>query len=109
MYKLFIKVRIVGSKSIWDTIRKRKLPTFVNNIKIATMKVESQLVNIKTERKLSRFLITATSKSEIDLSRYLGKYEFSAVPQALFSRKGEILTYKDKSKVATENLKVFAT
>ena len=29
-----IEERIVGFTSLWDTIKKRKLPTFVNNIKI---------------------------------------------------------------------------
>ena len=47
LHKLFIEERIVGSKAIWDTIKKRKLPTFANNVKIVTMKVKSQLVNVK--------------------------------------------------------------
>ena len=51
---------------------------------------------------MSRFLVAARSRSEIDLPRYLGKYEFSAVPQSLFSMEGKILTCKDKSKVAAE-------
>lgn len=67
------------------------------------MKVQNQLVNIKAKRKLmSRFLVAARSRSEIDLPRYLGKYEFSAVSQSLFSMEGKILTCKDKSKVAAE-------
>ena len=45
------------------------------------MKVQSQLVNIKAKRKLmSRFLVAARSRSEIDFPGHLGKYEFSAVP-----------------------------
>ena len=54
---------------------------------------------------MSRFLVAAKSRSEIDLPKYLGKYEFSAVPQSLFSMESEILRCKDKSKVAAEILK----
>ena len=47
------------------------------------MKVQSQLVNIKVERKLmSRFLVAARSTSEINLPGYLGKYEFPAVVES---------------------------
>ena len=53
---------------------------------------------------MSRFLVAARSKSEIDFPGYLGKYKFSAVPQSLFSMEGEILTCKNKSKVAAEIL-----
>ena len=44
-------------------------------------------------------------RSEIDLPGYLGKYEFFAVRQSLFSMEGDILTCKYKSKVAAEILK----
>ena len=84
-------------------IKKKKKRKFAKNIKVVKMKVQSQLFNIKAERKpMSRFLVAARSRSEIDLPRYLGKYEFSAVPQSLFSMEGKILTCKDKSKVAAE-------
>ena len=52
----FIEERIVESKSIQDTINKRKLPTFANNKKMLTVKIRNQIFNIKAERKLmSRF------------------------------------------------------
>ena len=113
MCKLSIEERIIGSKSIWDTItnnnnnnNNNKLPTCANNTKIVTIKFQSQPVNIKAERKLmSLFLVAARSRSEIDLPRYLGKYEFSAVAQSLFSMEGVIFTCKDKSKVVAAILK----
>ena len=39
LYKHSIEERIVGSKSIWDTITKRKLPRFSNNQKVVTVKI----------------------------------------------------------------------
>ena len=60
LYEKFIEKRIVGSKSIWDTINKRKFPTFANIKKVVTVKIRNQLLNIKAERKLmSRFTVTA--------------------------------------------------
>ena len=53
LYEQFIEERIVGSKPIWDTINKRKLPTFANNEKVVIVKIQNQLLNIKAERKLT--------------------------------------------------------
>ena len=62
LYEKFIEEWIVGSKSVWDTINKRKLPTFANN-KVVTIKIRNQLINIKAERKLmSRFTVAARSR-----------------------------------------------
>ena len=58
-YKLFIEERLIGDKSIWDTITKEKIPTFVCNNKQITVTVNKELVNLKKERKLmSRFSVT---------------------------------------------------
>ena len=46
-YDLFIKERLIGEKSIWDTITKEKIPTFVFNNKEITITVNKELVNIK--------------------------------------------------------------
>jgi hypothetical protein len=55
-YNKFIEERLTGEMSIWDTIRKEKIPTFVNNSKQITVAVNKELVNLKEERKLmSRF------------------------------------------------------
>ena len=62
LYEKFIEEWIVGSKSVWDTINKRKLPTFAYN-KVVTIKIRNQLINIKAERKLmSRFTVAARSR-----------------------------------------------
>ena len=41
LYEQFIEERIVRSKCIWDSITKRKLPTFVNNKKVVTVKIRN--------------------------------------------------------------------
>ena len=76
LYEQFIEERKVGSKSILETINKRKFPIFTNN-KLVTVKIRTQLINIKAERKLmSRFTVAARSRPDVDLPGYLGKYEF---------------------------------
>ena len=91
LYEKFIEERIVGSKSIWDTINKRKLPTFANN-KVVTTRIRNQIINIKAERKLmSRFTVAARSRPDIDLPGFLGKYEFSAVPGSIFTEEGNLI------------------
>ena len=105
MYEQFIEERIVGSKSIWHTISKRKLPTFANNKKVVTVKIRNQLINIKAERKLmSRFTVAARSRPDVDLPGCLEKYEFSAVPRSTFTEEGDLILSKDKSKITSEML-----
>ena len=105
LYEKFIEERIVGSKTIWDTINKRKLPTFANNKKVVTVNIRNQLINIKAERKLmSRFTVAARSRPDVDLPGYLRKYEFSAVPRSIFTEEGDLIRSKDKSKITSEML-----
>ena len=56
LHEQFIEKRIVGSKSICKSINTRKLPTFVNNKEVVTVKIRNQLLNIKAERKLCQDL-----------------------------------------------------
>ena len=59
MYKSFIDKRIVGNKSIWDTMSKYKLPTFISlNIQVA-MKINQELVKLR-------------SSAETDVSVFVG-------------------------------------
>ena len=51
-YDLFIKERLIGEKSIWDTITKEEKPTFFFSNKEIAITVNKELVNIKEERKL---------------------------------------------------------
>ena len=105
LYEKFIEERIVGSKSIWGTINKRKLSTFANNKKVVTVKIRNRLINIKAERKLmSRFTVAAKSRPDVDLPGYLGKYEFSAVPRSIFTEEGDLIRSKDKCRITSEML-----
>ena len=103
LYEQFIEEWIVESKSIWDTIAKGKLQTFANNKKVVTVKIRNQLIRIKTERKLkSRFTVATRSVTDIDLTGYVGKYEFSAIQKSLFIEEGDSIRSKDKSKITSE-------
>ena len=64
LYEQFIEERIVGSKCIWDSITKRKLPTFVNNKKIVTVKIRNQLINIYKSRKEAHVKLYSCCKIE---------------------------------------------
>ena len=76
--------RLIGDKSIWKPLTKRKLPTLASNNKIVKAKIQNQIINIKAERKsMTRFVIASRSRPEIDLPKYLGEYEFSVVPRSL--------------------------
>ena len=102
-YLNFVNEQLTGEKSIWDTIKKVKLPTFVTNNKQVTIQVNKQLVNIKEERKLmTRFVIASRSRPDIDLPKYLVMYEFSVVPRALFTPDGFLHQTNDKSSIASE-------
>ena len=95
----YIRERLEGDKSIWDTMAKRKLPTFVSNVKSVTVKIKDQLVNVREEHKLiSRFLVTCRTRHNIDLP-HLGEYEFSVVPRSLFSPDGHLHHTTDKAEI----------
>ena len=100
LYNTFIDERIVGNKSVWDTMSKYKLLTFISlNIQIA-MKINQELVKNKEEHILmSWFSLASRSKPEIDLSFYLGEYALSVVPRSLFSADSVMYQDKDKSVV----------
>ena len=72
----FIKERFDREKSIWEPITKKQTTSFGSNVKIVTVKLKDQLVQVKEEHKLiSRFLILCRTH-DIYLSLYLGDYEF---------------------------------
>ena len=102
-YKDFVKERIEGETSIWNTIKKEKLPTFASNNKSATVKVNNELLVIREERKLmNRILVASRSRPEIDLSKIFGLYEFSVVPSSIFASDGTLYYGKDKSVIAKQ-------
>ena len=51
---------------------------------------------------LSRFLITARKRPEIDLEECIGNYEFSVVPKSMFSDDGQPLLTNDKAQTLHE-------
>ena len=68
----FVSENLLGSKSIWDTIKKEKLPTFAKNCAQVKLTIDKQLVNIKEERKImSRFVIAARTRPEINYQNIL--------------------------------------
>ena len=100
LYRVFTEERIIGDVSIWSKMNKRKLKTFDNEAKSIKSKVGDKLVQLKEERTLlSRFLIAARKRPELELEETIGNYEFSVVPKSLFGQDGEPLVCNDKSKV----------
>ena len=102
-YDKFVKDKLTGQESIWDTMTKEKLSTFAANNKTVKVTLERQIVHIREERKLmTRLLIASRSRPDIDLKKYLGIYEFSVVPRSLFTPDGSLHYTKDKAIIATE-------
>ena len=100
LYKKFISERLNGDGSVWSKLKKRKLATFRNQTKSINKKVGEKIINLKEEKTLlSRFLIAARKRPELDLKFSLGNFEFSVVPKSLFTTDGQLLHSTDKSKV----------
>ena len=103
----FISENLLGSKSLWDTIKKEKLPTFAKNCALTKLTIDKQLVNIKEERKLmSKFFIAARTRPEIDLPVYFGSHEFSVVPKSLFATDECLCLSTDKASITRKLLKL---
>jgi len=47
MWDTFVHDRVCGDKSIWDTMKKRKLLTFKSSAKTLKIKIERQVVELK--------------------------------------------------------------
>ena len=103
----FISERLEGEVSIWDPVRRRKLPTLQINAKTINIKLKDQVVTIREEQRLlARFVVASRERPEIDLLAYLGKYEFSVVPRSMFLHDGTIHLASDKSSMLHEIEKV---
>ena len=94
----FLNERLLGEKSIWDTRKKSKLPTFIcNNVQLK-IHVNDQYLTLKEERKLmSRFVIAARCRPDIDLPGYFGMYEFSVVLKSLFTTDAKLHKSSNKA------------
>ena len=102
-YETFVKERIEGESSVWDTINKKKITSFTNNNKTTSVKLNGEILQIREERKLmNRILVASRSRAEIDLSNIFGTYEFSVVPRSTFATDGSLYYGKDKSVIAQE-------
>ena len=67
----FNEERLNGNGSIWDPLSKRKLPTFSDNSKKATVKLKEKVTTLKEERRLlNRLTIASGQRPEIDLQYY---------------------------------------
>ena len=103
MYRSFVDDRIKGEVSIWSPMKKRNLKTFRTQGKTIKTKIGEKVVQLKEERTLlSRFLITARKRPELDLEESIGNYEFAVVPKSIFTPDGQPLHSTDKAKVLHE-------
>ena len=81
-------------------MQKRNLKSFKANNKIIKKKADSKVVQLREEKNLlTRFLITARKRPELNLEEALGNFEFSVVPKALFFNDGQPLNCTDKSSI----------
>ena len=92
--------RFHGSLSVWAPLKKRQLKSFKATKKCIKTKVGAKVVQLKEEKTLlTRFLITARKRPELDLEHCLENFEFAVVPKALFTSDGQPLTCTDKSAI----------
>ena len=77
MYKKFKDERIYSEKCVWDKMPQRKLLTFKSTAKSIKTKLEGKLITMKEDRSLmQRILVISQKRHEIDLSMYIGNYQF---------------------------------
>ena len=99
----FTNDRVKGSISIWKPLKKTKLRTFNTNAKSFKTNIHGKTIRFKEERNLmSRLIVAARSRPEIDISKYFGDYEFSVVPRSLFHDDGKLVPTKDKYVILQE-------
>ena len=105
MYQHFISERINGSTSVWSPMKKRNLKTFKTQVKTFKSKVGEKLIQLKEEKSfMSRFLVTARKRPELELDHCIGNFELSVVPKSLFTVDGQPLPCLDKLKRHIEEL-----
>ena len=67
---------------------------------IVKVKLQDRVVTLKEERTLmTRFIIASRKRPDMNLKWYLGNYEFSVVPQSMFSSIGQLLLEASKATV----------
>ena len=98
LYDRYKAGNICGSKSPWEKQKKRKLTTFASINKVVKGKVKDKIFALKEQSSLmTRLLITARKRPEVDLEQIIGKYELSVVPRSMFDNDGILLIDTTKS------------
>ena len=93
----FTNDRIEGNIFIWKPLKKTKLSAFNANVTSFKTNIDGKTIRFKEERNfMSRLIVAAISRPEIDISKYFGDYEFSVVPKSLFHDDGKLVPTKDK-------------
>ena len=98
-YAAFVIDRISSEEvNLWAHLKKVKLNTWTSARKAVRHRFDDKVVELKDDRSLfARLLIIARSRKEIKLREAVGKYEFSAVPRALFNPQAKLLPCTEKS------------
>ena len=81
-------------------MKKAQLRMWKSARKTVKHKLADQVVELKDDCALfARMLIVARSRPEINVKEAIGRYEFTALPRALFAMTGQLLPITDKSKL----------
>ena len=100
LYHDFISNRLNGELSIWLPMKKCNLKTFKMLKKTSKLKIGDRIIELKEEKNLmTRFLVTARKRPELELELCIGNYEFSVIPKSLFTVGGHPLPCTDKAKL----------
>ena len=110
LYNKFKEERLQGDRSVWDPMKKRKMPTFADTSKSYKTKVDDKIVEIKEEKRLlTKFVIASRRRGDIDLPAYFGRFEFTVVPRSMFRPDGSLLLGTDKATVMHKIENMIAT
>jgi len=98
LYNQYKLENLQGKKSPWDRLTKRKLPSFQSANKVVKVKVKNKEIILKEQALLmTRMMISARKRPEVDLEALLGRHEFSVVPRSMFESDGSLLLDSKKS------------
>ena len=99
MYESLKSEGIYGEKSISDGMKMCKLQTFKSSAVMIKTKIEEKLIQLKEHKQLlQRVFATSQKRSEINLTKLIGKNEFSNIPRSMFSIDGKVLPCIRKAK-----------
>ena len=103
LYEKYKEENICGDKSPWEKQTKRKLPTFATFNRSVKVKIKDKIVSLKEQSSLmTRLLITARKRPEVDLEMIIGAYEFTVVPRSILESDGSLMIDTTKSVVMHE-------